>query len=110
MDPLKGQTATATPAEPGGLFGFARVRLPDDPGRLPDLPYRGFNVTGSRKLEPGASTSYEITREAGPPGVDALMVCGRLEYAGGSTGFCRVWDSTHNHFVAVGGPDYEYEH
>jgi hypothetical protein len=23
MDPLKGQTATATPAEPGGLFGFA---------------------------------------------------------------------------------------
>ena len=24
MDPLKRQTATATPAEPGGLFGFAR--------------------------------------------------------------------------------------
>jgi hypothetical protein len=86
-----------------------RVRLPDDPSRLPDLPYRGFNVTGSRELEPGASTSYEITCEAGAPGVDALMVCGRLEYAGGTTGFCRVWDPTHNHFVAVGGPDYEYE-
>ena len=83
--------------------------LPDDLGRLPDLPYRGFNVTGSRELEPGASTSYEITREAAPPGVNDLMVYGRLEYAGGTTGFCRVWDPTHNHFVAVGGPDYEYE-
>ena len=26
MDPLKRQTATATPAEPGGLFDFARQR------------------------------------------------------------------------------------
>jgi hypothetical protein len=76
---------------------------------LPNLPYRGFNVTGSRELEPGVSTSYEVTREVGAPGVDALMVCGRLEYSGGTTGFCRVWDPTHNHFVAVGGPDYEYE-
>jgi hypothetical protein len=76
---------------------------------LPDLPYKGFNVTGSRELEPGASTSYEVTREVKAPGVDALMVCGRLEYAGGTTGFCRVWDPTHNRFVAVGGPDYEYE-
>ena len=41
---------------------------------LPDLPYRGFNVTGSRELEPGASTSYEITREAAASGVDALIV------------------------------------
>ena len=86
-----------------------RVRLPDNPGRLPDVPYRGSDVTGSRELEPGASTSYEITREAAPPGVNDLMVYGRLEYAGGTTGFCRVWDPTHNRFVAVGGPDYEYE-
>jgi hypothetical protein len=27
MDPRKRQTATATPAEPGGLFDFARMRL-----------------------------------------------------------------------------------
>jgi hypothetical protein len=86
-----------------------RILLVRRSGSVAGFAVQGFNVTGSRELEPGASTSYEITCEAGAPGVDALMVCGRLEYAGGRTGFCRVWDPTHNHFVAVGGPDYEYE-
>jgi hypothetical protein len=42
MDPLKGQTATATPAEPGGLFGFARLenwhRRKSIVGSNPTLP------------------------------------------------------------------------
>jgi hypothetical protein len=97
-----------------GIQFPTRVQLPENPGRLPDLPYRGADVTGSRKFGPGASDSYNITGEAAPLGQNNLMVYGDLVYtdAAGdtrSTAFCRTWDATRNRFVAVDDPDYEYE-